>query len=221
MSPKGLTPGGSSPGAGWVRPWLQLTEIAACAGAGRDRLPDGQNGDGWMAAECSGPPRVHTDGAGEGRGLRQGRCRGGDDATEGRRHSGRQRPRPGPQAGGGQPPSPVAGPTHAIVAVGPESREGQYRGVGARPAPRRTPLDPVAHPLPALYSTYASRPYAAHSLRSHLGSWRIGLGVGCVQQSPIREFDSRVVRRNITPIGGRSLCSRTALSRASGGDGRP
>lgn len=105
-------------------------------GADGDRLSDGQDGDRWVAAQCSGPPRVHAHGAGEGRGLRPGRCGSGDDATERHSQGARRRPRPDSPARGGQPPTSVPGLTHAHAQRGSAERSDFGRGIG-RPKPYR------------------------------------------------------------------------------------
>ncbi|CAA9245531.1 MAG: hypothetical protein AVDCRST_MAG54-1732, partial [uncultured Actinomycetospora sp.] len=76
---------------------------ALVVGAGRDRLPDGADRGRRVAAERPRPPGAGAHGPGEGRDLREGRRRRGDDAAEGHGAGRRQRRRPGPPHRGVQP----------------------------------------------------------------------------------------------------------------------
>ena len=75
-------------------------------GAARDRVSDGADAHRRMAAQRPGPPRVHADVAGEGRGLRAGGDGRGDRATR----PGRGRAGPGPAASSGARQRPAAVP---------------------------------------------------------------------------------------------------------------
>ena len=136
----------------WIAPWMQMCEIA-CHGAARDRVPDGADARRRMAAERPGPPGVHADVAGEGRGLRAGGDGRGDRAT--RPDRGRAGPDPGASSGARQRPAAVP----RVSRPARTARGRSARGLARQElnlelmVRRRVPAHPMArcqraHPLP-------------------------------------------------------------------------